>query len=1087
MCRKLIYLISFVLVLALAGNALADDLAMPYWTGAEGSSWAIWTFDEDSGVADTWFPEEYIGDEENHMGSGNTWNGEGFENPDFAAVANMSWGEAVWSDVFESRQGVVGPFEETVGIINNYPRNEAKFKRIRIQMTYYTVGDPYGVFVECETADEGAGNYWPGWRWYDWTTAEYGLGDWPVTDLGGGWYHVFMEIDMHDEGEQGFPLNPGAEVFFAGGDIIFIDQFIVDTICYEGDDPPAGPGRGADMSDGLLVWHDFDNLFDGTGNGHNAVLSGDAYISGGLLYLDGTEDYADIGTLVGFGPVNPLVDALSDFTIAVAYACTSTATGDSGSMLVSVGPAAAMGSGDLTLSTSNDGQLIDHWWTGLFGSDQSGVGYADGTVHLAIVTYEEATDTYTFYHLDGGAAVAHGSGGDLDWSEQWDEASDYGIRLGSHRNATLKADEGIEFFPDLDGQIDMFAIWNRALATSEMPEIAEYSPEVSGNAHSPSPANGATDVYPKVILSWTPGPFADKHDVYFGTDETKVTDANRANTLGVLVSQDQDPNRYPAADTLNLDFGQTYYWRIDEVADPCMWTGNVWNFTTTDHLVVDDIESYGEGAVPGEPGSKICFTWKDGQGWRKPRPPYKGNGTGSIIGHDDPPYVETVITHGGGQSMPYYYDNDAKKKEYYSEASANTLDLPIGSKDWSELKALSLWFYGFSNNDANEQMYVALDDGTESVAVVEYDGDMNDIKIEEWHEWNIALQDFNDLGVNLADVNNIYIGFGIRGNTNPGGTPGGSGKVYFDDIRLYPTRCVPRYGPYADLTDDCVVDYKDLRIMAGDWLDGDATAEEPPRENLVVEYTFDTDFIDTSNNGYHGIDHNSPSVHDGILTLDGTNFVDIPFDGNNPFDGSQDFSIVMEFRTDQSSILISSARDNTPDNHSMAVYMLTNEDEGEVVYDNFWIAAAGAGGETATGRNPGDGEWHIFAVTYDAVEDFIDIHLWDGEDWSWQGWWDPNIPAIEEDTVRIGGSLNAEFPYELDVGDFVGDFDGIRIYDKVLTESEILWLADTTDPKYSPLVSVANLYDEEPENSKMINFKDFAVMADQWLLELLWP
>ena len=235
----------------------------------------------------------------------------------------------------------------------------------------------------------------------------------------------------------------------------------------------AGNVANADISQGLLVWHDFDDLLDGSGNGHDAVLSGDAYISGGLLYLDGTEDYADIGTPAGFGPVNPLVDALSDFTIAVAYACTNTARGDGGDILVSVGPAAASASGDFSLGTNNDGQVIDHWWVGAYGSDQSGLGYADGTVHLAIVTYGEATDTYTFYHLDAGVAVSHGTASGADWAARWDETLDYGLRLGSHRNATLRADEGPGFFPDLNGQIDMFAIWNRGLDTSEMPGIPE--------------------------------------------------------------------------------------------------------------------------------------------------------------------------------------------------------------------------------------------------------------------------------------------------------------------------------------------------------------------------------------------------------------------------------------------------------------------------------------------------------------------------------------------------------------------------------------------------------------------------------------
>ncbi|MHC5076818.1 MAG: hypothetical protein ACYTFM_10355, partial [Planctomycetota bacterium] len=60
----------------------------------------------------------------------------------------------------------------------------------------------------------------------------------------------------------------------------------------------------AAVQDGALVVHCFDDLIDSTGNGHNAVLGGNAYISGGYLYLDGNGDYADIGSST-FGPVNP--------------------------------------------------------------------------------------------------------------------------------------------------------------------------------------------------------------------------------------------------------------------------------------------------------------------------------------------------------------------------------------------------------------------------------------------------------------------------------------------------------------------------------------------------------------------------------------------------------------------------------------------------------------------------------------------------------------------------------------------------------------------------------------------------------------
>jgi hypothetical protein len=51
-----------------------------------------------------------------------------------------------------------------------------------------------------------------------------------------------------------------------------------------------------------------------------------------------------------------------------------------------------------------------------------------------------------------------------------------------------------------------------------------------------------------------------------------------------------------------------------------------------------------------------------------------------------------------------------------------------------------------------------------------------------WTEWNIDLQAFADQGVNLTNVNTITLGLGNRNNP----LAGGSGTMYFDDIRLYP-------------------------------------------------------------------------------------------------------------------------------------------------------------------------------------------------------------------------------------------------------------------------------------------------------------
>ena len=86
--------------------------------------------------------------------------------------------------------------------------------------------------------------------------------------------------------------------------------------------------------------------------------------------------------------------------------------------------------------------------------------------------------------------------------------------------------------------------------------------------------------------------------------------------------------------------------------------------------------------------------------------------------------------------------------------------------------------------NAAEPLYVALADAAGTPAVVYHD-DANAATIDIWTEWIIPLQAFADQGINLADVDRIAIGLGTRGNMT---TPGGSGKTFLDDIRLYRTR-----------------------------------------------------------------------------------------------------------------------------------------------------------------------------------------------------------------------------------------------------------------------------------------------------------
>jgi hypothetical protein len=99
-------------------------------------------------------------------------------------------------------------------------------------------------------------------------------------------------------------------------------------------------------------------------------------------------------------------------------------------------------------------------------------------------------------------------------------------------------------------------------------------------AGDPSPADGATNVPNDTPLSWTPGEFAATHDVYLGTSFEDVNNATRTNPMNVLVSKDLLLTKYKLHDA--LEFGQTYYWRIDEVnapPDSTVYKGAVWSFT----------------------------------------------------------------------------------------------------------------------------------------------------------------------------------------------------------------------------------------------------------------------------------------------------------------------------------------------------------------------------------------------------------------------------------------------------------------------------------------------------------------------------
>jgi hypothetical protein len=353
---------------------------------------------------------------------------------------------------------------------------------------------------------------------------------------------------------------------------------------------------------------------------------------------------------------------------------------------------------------------------------------------------------------------------------------------------------------------------------------------------------------------------------------------------------------------------------------------------------------------------------------------------------------------------------------------------------------------------------------------VVYNGDPEDLQSEEWIEWNLELHDLftgkpqdpplPDEGIPGTKIKSV--GVGIIG--------GGSGTLYFDDLRVYPTRCVPIYGPEADINDDCVVDEGDLKILVDDWMLNDALDT-----GLRGRWEFDGDLTDSSGYGNHGTAHGAVGFETDptrgeVLSLPGGDdqYVSIPPVG---ISGNMPTTIACWAKADHTSI---------PD--WTLIFGFTTP--GGNCGSHFNIGSIGGPGgvgahvwcwEATIFTDDEALEWRHYAMTFDGA---TIGYYGDGA----------LVGTLNYDLWRRGDFINVG-TRNTQTSSFPGKVDDARVYNRELSTAEINTVmgGGEADAVYTPLVSIANLYDEEPVNSKKINFMDYAVLMSQWLDEKLWP
>ncbi|UCD49901.1 MAG: hypothetical protein JSW27_20520, partial [Phycisphaerales bacterium] len=279
---------------------------------------------------------------------------------------------------------------------------------------------------------------------------------------------------------------------------------------------------------------------DSSGNGNHGTLQGDPeWVAGmlaGALEVDG-DDWVDCGDIL-------------DLREAITITCWVNPVGTTGEQgFAGRGGAYAFKGHGAGVRFTTPG-ILDHSSTNLT--------LEPGTWQHVAASFVPSQDEGLIFYYNGveterinTSAMNAPSGPFLIANNQWSET--------------------------LTGIIDDVRVYDHILTAEEIVDaMLGGGPEL---ASEPSPENESIDIPREAVLSWTAGEFAATHDVYLGNSFDDVNNASRTDAMGVLVSQGQAATTY---DTGRLEFGQMYYWRIDEVnaaPDNTIFKGEVWSFT----------------------------------------------------------------------------------------------------------------------------------------------------------------------------------------------------------------------------------------------------------------------------------------------------------------------------------------------------------------------------------------------------------------------------------------------------------------------------------------------------------------------------
>ncbi|HUT28853.1 MAG TPA: S8 family serine peptidase [Sedimentisphaerales bacterium] len=325
-----------------------------------------------------------------------------------------------------------------------------------------------------------------------------------------------------------------------------------------------------------------------------------------------------------------------------------------------------------------------------------------------------------------------------------------------------------------NGIIDDVRVYDRALAAEEVWQL--YQDGLAPKAFRPNPADGATEVNPHIVLGWSPGGYALSHDVYFGTDYNDVNDANTTDLEAFVGNRDSN-----SWDPCGLEYGSTYYWRVDEQSASGTAEGDVWSFTTW-----------------GEPNLYLVGWWQFDEGDGNTAYDSAGDNDGNLVGDPCrvPGYVGTYALDLDGIDDYVDCGNDS------SLIIVDKITLAAWAKPTDSSGSefiVAKWHdpttecsYGVRLAEANPRFFLANSDQVTAITFTDLVVDAN-----AWNHivvtWDgSAMQAYLD-GFRSGHTQ-LFLG-PINSTTKPAvigcnaGYAGGTGGDYFcgtvDDVRIY--------------------------------------------------------------------------------------------------------------------------------------------------------------------------------------------------------------------------------------------------------------------------------------------------------------